>query len=513
MAVPGQIRRYALRREGMDSMSGRWARYLGAPVDAASLGVFRIVFGTMLAWDAVRYLVGGWVESYYVLPSIHFTYYGFDFVTPWPGSGMYVHYWGLAVLGLLVALGLFYRTASVLLFFGYSYVFLLDEAVYMNHHYLMALLTFLLMWMPAERAFSVDAWRNPGRAGSVPPSSVPRWCVLLLRFQLFIVYFYGAIAKLNPDWLRGEPMYSIIERRLPEVPEIAYHLPPAFLAYAIAYSGILVDAIVPVLLIFPRTLPYGFAAATIFHLLNEIFLNIGVFSYLMTGAITIFFAPDWPRRLWARFQEWRKRDTTAVPSAEAELGERATPKARPSTPRGSIALLLGLHLYVLAQILFPFRHLLYPGYVSWTEEGHRFAWQMKLRKKESTMTITAVDPATGRSWTLDPAADLTPRQLRKLHTFPDILVQYAHYHRDRLRAEGVAAPIITADWMCSLNGAPAMRLVDPNVNLATTERSIFPAAWILPYDKQRAPPKTEGEAKAHATGFDPGSATPPASSP
>jgi len=32
--------------------------------------------------------------------------------------------------------------------------------------------------------------------------------------------------------------------------------------------------------------------------------------------------------------------------------------------------------------LVPLRHLLYPGYVSWNEQGHRFAWQMKLRDKE-----------------------------------------------------------------------------------------------------------------------------------
>lgn len=443
-----------------------WFRFLLEPVDAASLGVFRIVFGLMMAWDALRYVQHGWVEEYFLLPKIHFTYLFFDFVHPWPRPWMYAHLGLVALTGLLVGVGLFYRIAAVVLFFSYSYVFLLEKSVYMNHHYLMVLLAFLLLWMPAHHAFSLDR-----RRVSSLPQSVPRWCVLLLRFQLFVVYFYGAIAKLNADWLAGEPMYSELVRHGPDVPQIATHFPPALLAYAIAYGGILVDASVPILLCFRRTRWFGFTVAVLFHALNEIFLRIGVFSYLMTGAITIFFPPDWPRRVWHR------------------LGKSPAPARPPVTtkaPASSLALLVALHVYVLVQLLVPLRHWLYPGRVSWTEEGHRFSWHMKLRKKDSRVTIYATDPASGRRWVIDPNKDLRPRQLRKLYTFPDILVQYAHYKRDQLRAQGIENPIITADWLCSLNGGPYERLIDPNVNLADVELSLRPAPWILLRDSNQA---------------------------
>jgi vitamin K-dependent gamma-carboxylase len=68
----------------------------------------------------------------------------------------------------------------------------------------------------------------------------------------------------------------------------------------------------------------------------------------------------------------------------------------------------------------------------------------------------------------------------KLRTAPDLLLQYVHAQRDRLRAAGVADPVITVDWWCSLNGRPPQRLVDPAVNLAAVERSWRPAPWILP---------------------------------
>ena len=185
----------------------RWASYLLTPIDSASLGVFRIALGFIVAWDAVRYLHYGWVSEYYVVAKIHFTYLYLDFIKPWPGQWMLVHFWIMATLAVLVGLGLFYRVATVLLFLAYSYVFLLEQSVYMNHHYLTALLLFLLIWMPAHHAYSLDRRLWPRM-----PSVVPHWNVLILRFQLFVVYFYGGIAKLNPDWLAGEPMYSSILR-------------------------------------------------------------------------------------------------------------------------------------------------------------------------------------------------------------------------------------------------------------------------------------------------------------
>lgn len=430
---------------------------LHAPVDAVSLAVFRIVFGVWLAIDAWRYLARGYVRDYYIAPAFHFSY--LDFLAPWPGDGMIVHYAAMSVLALLVAAGLFYRAAAVLLAAAWAYAFLLEKAAYMNHHYLMALLAGLLACLPAARALSLDA-----RRGRVVPGPVPFWTVALLRFQLAIVYVYGAVAKLNPDWLAGEPMLSTLLRRAPEVPDIALLLPPWLLAQGIAWAGIAVDLAIPLLLLCRGTVGWGLALAVAFHVLNGIFLPIGVFSWLMIGAVTIFLPPDWPRRL------------PGMPAAVSA----AAPQRRP-------LVLAVVGVYALVQLLLPLRHWLYPGDVNWTEEGHRFAWRMKLRAKQSAMTIRATDPATGRSWIIDPADDLVPRQYAKLMTFPDMLLQYVHWHRDRLRAGGVD-PVIHVDWLCSLNGAPPQRLVDPAVDLAATPRSLRPAAWILPYERAAVAP-------------------------
>ena len=76
----------------MEARLRRWAAYLSEPVDAASLAIVRIALGIVIAWDAERYLSFGWIAEYYIQPKWHFTYLYFDWVRPWPGDWMYVHF-------------------------------------------------------------------------------------------------------------------------------------------------------------------------------------------------------------------------------------------------------------------------------------------------------------------------------------------------------------------------------------------------------------------------------------
>jgi hypothetical protein len=269
---------------------------------------------------------------------------------------------------------------------------------------------------------------------------------------------------------------------------VARSLSPELIGYGIAYAGLLADVAIPLLLLRGRTFWFGFGLAAVFHALNAAFLQIGVFSYLMTGAILIFLPPDWPRRLR---RSWASTAGRRIPArlrlTLAELAEPAPGSVEApaswSASRRLVATLLGL--YVAIQLLVPLRHFLYPGPVSWTEEGHRFAWHMKLRMKYSLVRITITDPATGASSIVNPRHELTVRQARKLETFPDILLQYVHILRDRRRREGVD-PEIRVDWRCSLNGRPMRALVDPEVNLAAVERTWRPATWILPLEGGRS---------------------------
>src|SRR5687768_12905124 len=114
----------------------RLVRSLFAPVDISFLVVFRVVFGATMLWHVVRYYTGGVIPHYYDPDAFHFTYYGFGWVRPWPGDGMYLHFFAMGALAVCIILGLCYRLSAVLFFFAFTYQFLLEKALYQNHYYL-----------------------------------------------------------------------------------------------------------------------------------------------------------------------------------------------------------------------------------------------------------------------------------------------------------------------------------------------------------------------------------------
>jgi hypothetical protein len=157
-------------------------------------------------------------------------------------------------------------------------------------------------------------------------------------------------------------------------------------------------------------------------------------------------------------------------------------------------LLLGFVAVWLAfQVIMPLRDLLYPGKVSWTEQGHRFAWQMKLRDKDASAEFRVRDPASGREWRIDPRAYLARHQAEEMASRPDMILQFAHHlAREWAQRRNVAGVEVRARVCASLNGRKAALLIDPERDLARVERNLRHADWILPLGQpfERPVPRT-----------------------
>lgn len=439
------------------SFRARIVDSLFRPVDAASLAAFRILFGALMLYEVAYALGGGRIRHTYLDAPVLFPFEFFPFVKPWPGVWMYVHFvaMGIAALGLMV--GLFYRLSAAAFLLGYVYVFLLDKGEYNNHYYFIALLSFLFCVVDGQRWASIDQWRQRR------PEVVPFWNLLLFRAQVFLVFFFGGVAKLTPDWFAGEPMRTWLAEMV-NTPVVGPWLGTEAAAYFFSWGGLLFDLSVGFLLLSPRTLPFAVAGMLFFNLTNHWLFSIGVFPFLVLASLVLFAAPDLPRRFFAVRQ-----------------GAATAPMARPAWVVPFVA------IYLSVQILLPLRHWLYRGEVCWTEEGHRFAWHMKLRSKKGQVTFHVTDPATGEKWTIDPSDDLNPRQRRKLVS-PDIMLQYAHYLRDRFEARGVHDPVVQVETLVSLNRRPPQPLLDPAVNLSQVEASVFRSGeWIMPLDENGRP--------------------------
>ena len=271
-----------------------WRERLWEPVDASSVVFFRVTFGILMCIHVLGFFEPGKIERFYLAPSILFKYYGFSWLEPWSLTGMRLHFAGLALCAVGIALGFCYRWAAAGFCLGYLYVFLLDEATYNNHDYLICLLAAVLFVVPAHRTLSLDARRRPAWRSE----TLPAWSLWWLQFQVAVPYVLGGVAKLNYDWMvRGEPIGMWL--RTVDGAEGSFDLEwfrAPWAGHAFAWGGMVFDLAIVPLLLWRRTRVLAFLGATAFHLSNSQMFKIGIFPWLMIGASTLYFVPDWPRR-------------------------------------------------------------------------------------------------------------------------------------------------------------------------------------------------------------------------
>lgn len=435
-----------------------FSNWLVRPTDASSLAAFRIIFGALMVWEVYRYHEYDRIYRYYIQPRFFFPYELFPFIGPLPGQWMYVVFFVMGLSALGIALGFFYRISAITFFLTYTYVFLIDKAQYNNHYYLISLVGFLLILVDAHRWASIDQLLRPKLREEV----IPFWHLMILRAQFFLVYFFGGVAKLNADWLAGEPLRHWLAGRA-DYPVVGPFFTTEAGVYFFTYGGLLFDLSIGFLLLWKRTRLLGFMGVLFFNLTNKWLFSIGIFPYVMIGSVILFVEADWPRRILRR----------------AKLTMSSTATARVATHRTWAVTFVTI--YLALQVLIPLRHWLYPDNPSWTEEGHRFAWHMKLRGKSADVFIYVTDPDTNHTWQADLRRDLTSRQIDKMSTRPDMLIYYIHYLKDKLEANGIENPVIRVDAWASLNGRPYQQIVEPHVNLAEKPLTIFaPSDWILP---------------------------------
>ena len=448
-------------------------KFLFQPVSIASLIFFRIIFGILAFVDVLN----TWVYYHLTVGAFNperfqFRYYGFEWTKPIPEPWMSIFFIGLMLVALCIAFGYKYRLMSWVFAFGFSYTYFLEKAFYLNHGYLFCWICFVMALLPAHRALSVDVKLRP----ELKVSTIPFWCLFILPFMMGVVYFYGGIAKINPDWLQGVPLKIWLKNKA-DLFLIGPLIAKEGTAYFMSYGGLLLDLLAVFFLLNKRTRTWVFGFILFFHGMNHLVFNIGIFPFLSIALTALYFPPDFPEKIGLRLAkrwQWLQRFIARQPKPSVTpvplWQEQAT--LRPVIAAG-LGVIIAIHL------LLPLRHHLFPGDVAWTEEGHRYSWRMMLRSKQGYGTFTIVDKTTGEKEKIQPRDHLQNKQHRKLYTHPDMILQFAHYLRDQKLAEGQEVEVY-ADIKVKLNGGEYQRFIDPGVDLAAVEWQFFRSAeWIL----------------------------------
>lgn len=438
--------------------------FLEKPTDIAPLVYARVVLGVLISLEFSLGLFTNYAQTL-IHGEFHFSYILTPFITPWSSETlMYAHFVLNFVLGICFAAGLFYRWIAPLFLISGASLFLMEKTLYINHFYLYSLILFLFLFLPANRAFSLDARRKQ----EIRVSEVPAWNVYLLLLQLSIAYFYAGIAKLNADWFQAQPVQIWLSHKA-DYPVIGSLLSSTSHAYFVAYGGIVFDLLIVPFMIWKKTRKVAFGLACFFHLSNVITFGVGTFPWFSMAATALFFPAISFRKILFR----GKLNNALLPSGSKSYsyGNRQR-------------LIFGfLSLFMVVQLLLPLRQHLYPGNTSWNEEGHFFAWRMMLRDKQATISFRVKDSETGKVERIDLQEHLNNRQIRKMAGHSDLILQFAHYLKHHYETEkGFTNAQVFAKNRVSLNGRPYQNMIQPNTDLGAQPRTFRHYDWIVPLE-------------------------------
>ena len=442
----------------------------------ASLALFRITFGGLMFFSFLRFWSKGWIETLYINPSYHFKYFGFEWVIDF---GPYTYL--LFVIGLIasffVMIGYKYRAAIISFFLVFTYIELIDKTTYLNHYYLTSCLAFVLCFLPAGNYFSLDSYFS-GQKGN----RVPAWSVDVLKIFICIVYFYAGIAKINSDWLLEAQPLSLWLKSKYDLPLIGQNLMQYRVTHYLAsWFGMLYDVCIPFFLLFSRTRHIAFVFVVIFHVLTRIFFpSIGMFPYIMISSAVIFFDTRVHLKLLSFIESTLVITTSFLGLKKKQLTTNI--QAQTSQANQLIFFLLGCFLII--QLLFPFRYLMYPGELFWNEQGYRFSWRVLLVEKRGDITFKIKDSVSQRFFYVKNEDFLTPFQEKQMSFQPDFILEFAHHLGAYYKDEGHQNIQVFADSFVALNGRPSQRFIDPNFNLLNTEESFKNKEWILPLNDE-----------------------------
>jgi hypothetical protein len=431
--------------------------YLNTKVSAAPLISFRLIFGALMLFSTVRFMWLGWIEDHYANPVLNFKYWGFEWVERLSLTGLYaVHFLMiLASLGVMFLRGFAYTLSAVVLFLAFTYTELLDLSYYLNHYYFVSLICLLLIFMPSR----VSPFHDLNN------QQVKRSAIFILKAQIAILYVYAGLAKINYDWLIEALPLKIWVPANDKLPIIGPLFSLSITPYLFSWIGMLYDTFIVFFLIYKPTRIFAYLTVIIFHTLTGFMFQIGVFPLVMIGIATIFFSDEWHQKM-VRFLVRIRNPKPLISKVFLKNN----------------ALNYLLAAYLIFQVIFPWRFLLYPGSLFWTEEGYRFSWRVMLMEKAGTATFYVKDTQTGREGIVVNSEFLNPHQEKQMAMQPDMILQFAHFLGSHYEKMGLHQPEVRAEVYVTLNARPSRLIIDPERDLMKVKDSFKPKDWIIHYN-------------------------------
>ena len=480
------------------------------PKDPSLLGYFRIAYSILMFMD----LFGErGLHKLYVYEADYqdCRYPLFDFIKPLPCFLMItLHVLKVcAIIG--IGIGYNFKHYIKLYVFIVTYVFLMDVTRWNNHSYLFVLLSILFSCTDANHYLSLDGkiaageiaddflfglgyWLNKKskiKGKAVRNKHIPNYQYFLLQFQIFLLYFYAAIKKLDPDWLSGWSMTSLHKDAPFDVFRSLGFSNNFLNIYVVHLGGFFIDLTSGFLLYFDKTRIIGYLQLMSFHTMNSLLFSIGMFPYTCMATMFVFCGDDSFRKLIrdksscvrdlenCYYEDLLEKETQTITDKKTD---KVTKQKSPLKTRNKPIYLTLIYMFI--QLTLPFTHSITQGYNGWSLGLYGYSWDMMVQSFGSLCyRFSYIDPRdeTNERIHLSKHFFTDKRGLDRASTSPRVLELYTRHMNRKLKefygynqTDETEDFKIYADILRYVNKRPYSRPVNQKIELLSELKNWSP---------------------------------------
>lgn len=298
-----------------------WEAFFHSRVDARTYGLIRIGYATLLLINyasAFPFVEFYWSEHGILPFEISRRIIDPDTLTlfsllPKTDAALWTTYGVFLVLIACLLAGVFTRVVAVLVFVLLVSFQHRNNMINDGEDIVFRMFGFILIWMPSNLAYSVDAWWRR-RRGKPEATDAPAWPLRLMQIQVALILWSSVWEKIDGvDWLGGTSMFYVMQ-----LDDLFGRFPvPQFIkeswwaSRVMSWGTLWIEFLSPILIWFKETRRIALGAVLFLHFGIDYMMNLFLFEWIMILGWLSFVTPEDIQALRALFRRLRGRFASA----------------------------------------------------------------------------------------------------------------------------------------------------------------------------------------------------------
>ena len=294
----------------LSAVGKAWQSFWFQPKQMYTLGLVRMAFGALaMVWGMwLLPMRNGLLDSNGVTPTQPSVAHTWGIFEVWNTNGAILI--GVIVLilsAIALLVGWHSRLAAVVVFILIVSFERRVPSAFNAGDALVRIEAFFLALMPCGTALSLDQRRRTGSFWSA--QTRPNWPIRLIQLQLSIIYLASARSKLSGGtWENGTAVsYALRIEDMQRVPLPHWFVTNAPAMNLMTWATIATELAVGILVWFPRFRPWVLAAGVLLHLMIDVNIQIGIFSYAMFVMYLAWIPPETVKHLPDKLRHLSRR--------------------------------------------------------------------------------------------------------------------------------------------------------------------------------------------------------------